>query len=421
MAAPQLNSPVMALKGGGGPGVPMNTSVDFWDVGQGGNGGLAPDAEFSQLVAARSVGTDSKGKVAAWVLGFILLAVAGYCAYEMVINERNPIDGAVALVEQHFGDGSAPSPAEGTAQPVKGKKGKKGKKSAGGAKIKSAAVASGGGAGKLAGSGSEVSGNPYWTLPNKLLGAKTQLRRTWTAEEEETWRAGLAHKFSYQRWKTVMDVKERRFKGSDAILWDALQDEKFWTRMQAAVGLAEFNVEVSLQSLESVMAKARSELVRDFFERFVKKPSAGSAYVMRQVVRLLDERGRHMALRGIDRSKDELRDLYLIAATQDPAPRIRRWADEALRSRPVKDGKWDELLAVIKGETDGAYLVAHVKNRAEKAPEGRDNGKLMTEDDLDKELAELESKGGDVEFYDEQPPEALEASDEETFDYEYEE
>src|SRR5690606_20987690 len=115
--------------------------------------------------------------------------------------------------------------------------------------------------------------------------------------------------------KAVMEVRERRLQGSEAILWDALEAPKFWTRMFAAIGLAEFNFEVSVSQLEGVLRRERSELIANFFERFVRQNTPAERFVMRQMIRLLDERGRLVVLRALQAGRDDLRSLYLIAAT----------------------------------------------------------------------------------------------------------
>ncbi len=405
---PDLSGPIklaQAPAGGGG---------DFWDVGQAAaaqgmslpvDHGFAPQ-NLNEVVAIDRAGAGG-GKVFAYGLATVMLGILGYFAFQMFVNEKDPVQHAEELLaEAKVLVGLEEAPLDEPVAPLKPRKKPK----------KVAAV--------MVKTGREpVPGNPYWTLPNKLLGAETELNRTWTTEEEETWRAGLAHKYSYQRWKTVMEVRERKLQGSDAVLWDALQDKKFWTRMYAAVGIAEFNVEISLQSLEGAMAKARSELVADFFERFVRKADAGQLFVMRQAIRLLDEKGRIVVLQGIANSKDPLRDLYLTAATLDPGKRVKRWIRQYLANRPINPDRYNDLLRVVSGEVSGDYLLdgdgTIPDAKVAKGKGGRKAPlKLATEEDLDKELAAFEEGGGDVEFYDENSAEEDEAAaDAKSFEY----
>ena len=270
-----------------------------------------------------------------------------------------------------------------------------------------------------------VVGNPYWTLPNKILGARAPLNRFWSPEEEEVLRAGMAHRFTYQRHKTVQEVRKHRFRGSDVILWDAMQEKKFWTRGFAAVGLAEFNVEVSLQSLEGALANARSELVADFFERFIRKPNAGQAFILRQVVRLLDEKGRLIVLRGIDRRNDDLRDLYMVAATKDPGKHVQRWVRDTLLRHPVKAERYDALLATVESGRGGESFMHAATPKPKKAAATKPGAKakigpsqVETEEEIDKELAQFDDDG-DVEFYEGDKDKAVsDKTDPQTFEYE---
>lgn len=380
---------------------------DFWDVGEGSLIGaqMPQDAEFSELVEVRTT-SPSKARPVLIILLVLVIAGAGWGAYETFVNERNPLDTLTALL--HGGEEATGEDA-GLEQP-RPKKAKK-TKDAPVAKAKKPAKA--------------VEGNPYWALPNRILGPKREVGRMWSAEEEETLRAGLNHRYTYQRYKTVQDIRKQRYRGSDALLWDAMQDKKFWTRMWAAVGLAEFNVEVSLQSLEGAMAGARSELVADFFERFIRKPNAAQLFVLRQAVRLLDEKGRLIVLQAIWRSKDDLRDLYMAAATQDPGRRVQRWVKQALLERPIDPDRYNELLEVVEGKADGSYLVAQARagdqsdGKAPTKPGGDVKGHtgITTQEDLDKELAAFDDTG-DVEFYEKDAKPPTDEPDPDTFEYE---
>lgn len=386
---PQGSQPVQTVPVSG-------MSQDFWDIGAGEtmSRGMAPDHEFSELVEIETQG--AKNHAAVWLLAALLIIIGGYFSYEMLVNERDPM----AVVDAWMGMGSdefapaaepivrAPKPVKAT--PV--------------TKVKSPA--------------NQVAGNPYWALPNKIVGIKPRLGRVWNALEEEAWRAGLLHRYPYQRYKTVQDVRQRRLQGSDVVLWDAMQDKKFWTRMFAAVGLAEFNIEVSMQSLEGALAGGRSELVADFFERFTNRPNAGQAFVLRQAVRVLDERGRFMALRGIARANDGLRDLYLVAATQDPSARIQRWAESALYQRRIEGAKRDAMLAVVQGQDDGSMVLDQAQRRVVMPKKLDRQLDIATEDEMERELEAFEKASDNVEFYQDSEMDAVSgATDPETFEY----
>jgi hypothetical protein len=211
-----------------------------------------------------------------------------------------------------------------------------------------------------------ISGNPYWALPNTLVGTKP-LRRVWSSEDEESWRGGFSHRFSYQRLKTVQLIRRNRAFGSEAILWEALGDKKAWTRLFAAIGLAEFGVPIANKVLLRAIKGERSELVSGFFERFAKKPNPGVAYVMRQVVRLLDADGRLVCIRGLWNTRDPYRDLYMAAATLDPSPKIQKWISAQLLRQSIPLARFDHLIDVVKGkakDTQFERLAAKAKRRS---------------------------------------------------------
>lgn len=411
-AAGSVALPVGAAPGGG---------QAFWDVGgaTGIGGQMAPDHEFSELVEL-DTSKPGSSKMPLIVLAGLLVAVGGWFAFETFVAERDPfatLKGYVDLVMGHETAVDDPVlPRQPKARPVT-------------KTVTEAPVAP-------PPATAAVAGNPYWTLPNKILGPSIPMKRAWAPEEEETLRAGLSHHFAYQRYKTVMDIRQRRLIGSDAVLWDAMQDKKLWTRMFAAIGLAEFNVEISLQSLEGAMNGARSELLADFFERFMRKPKAAELFVMRQVVRLLDEKGRLIVLQAIANSHDSLRDVYLMAATQDPGARVQSWIARQLGRHPISVTKQAELLAVVNGTVDGGYLVSGMKAplaplsraTATNAPTSPMDAPLTSasEEDLEKEMQQFQTSDGDVEFYDDpmDTPGASDAmpvsdqADPDTFDYE---
>ena len=153
--------------------------------------------------------------------------------------------------------------------------------------------------------------NPYWNIPNPLkldenLGASGNLSQS----QEERWRQGLAHPFTWQRFKTVREMRQAKLKGSQNLLNDALAQPKFWTRMEAVLGLAELGEEVDIDSVETALGHARSTLIQNYFLRFRHRFNGGELYIMRQAVRLADAGTRLVILQNLmqDRSADN--ELY---------------------------------------------------------------------------------------------------------------
>jgi hypothetical protein len=235
----------------------------------------------------------------------------------------------------------------------------------------------------------DIPANPYWELPNRIIGSQEPTGRIWSGEEETAFRAGLNNQFTYQQHKAVMDVRKLKLSGSDAILWEALQNKKFWTRIWAAIGLAEFNNEVSLETLEGVIQTARSELIATFLERLQQNPNPGQAFIARQLVKILDERGRLSALKVIYRSNDKLKDLYLAAATVDPGKKVQRWARYALGRKPMQPDKYNEMMEIVLGSGDGTKIISGENVAPIKQPELLPS--IVDDDDFT----------GEIEFFEE--------------------
>jgi len=192
--------------------------------------------------------------------------------------------------------------------------------------------------------------NPYWLLPNRIVGSRRELGRSWTAAEEESWRAGLMHPFTWQRFKTVREVREARLSGSEAILWDALEERKFWTRMQAAMGLADFGIPINLDVVEKAIGDTRPDAVTAYFQRFVRRSTEGERYVLRQAVRVVNEQARVVILDALNRANDPLRDLYLAAAADDPGRRVQRFVAVALEQQAFsREAQESYLRTLIDG------------------------------------------------------------------------
>lgn len=357
---------------GQGPGSSYPTG-DLWDVKDQSYAGQqqSPDHAFSELVEVKY--TQSSGKlVVVTLIAILLLGVGGYSGYEYFVNNRDPIEAITSYFNSPAPTGTAASNPVATSQ----------------TDAKSEDIVDD----RAAADPNAVSGNPYWDLPNRIVGTKPAISRPWTSEEEEALRAGLTNTFTYQQYKAVMEVRSLRLSGSDAILWESLQNKKFWTRIWAAIGLAEFNNEIGLETLEEVLKNARSELIATFLERLQKKPNAGQVFIARQLVKVLDERGRLSALKVIYASNDKLRDLYLSAATADPGRRIQKWIRVALARRPINPDRYNELMEVVRGSVNGNYLIL-----GEKAPAPIKQSEPMNTGSEEED----EDFTGDIEFFEE--------------------
>lgn len=173
--------------------------------------------------------------------------------------------------------------------------------------------------------------NPYWALPNEV-GEKPALDRLWSAKEEEAWRAAISHRFTWQRYKAILEVQKLRLTGSEVILWDALQDAKFWVRFRALMALADFGIILTTRMVQDAIGKVRPSVVSNYFKRFMNKPTVGELYTLRQAIRVVDDwRARLNILHILDKHDLPGNELYFVAASHDSSPAIRKFSQYALR------------------------------------------------------------------------------------------
>jgi hypothetical protein len=191
--------------------------------------------------------------------------------------------------------------------------------------------------------------NPYWALPNPLEPTAGPEGEMLTASQEERWRQGLAHPFVWQRYKTVMDIRAARMKGTQLLLSDALAQPKFWTRMEALMALAESGEAVDIDSVEAGIGQTRRPLIRNYFRRFRKNATAGEIYIMRQAIRVVDAGTRRVILENLISRRDAINELYLVAATYDPNEKVHGWLNQELAGRPLSEAAKQRFLQVAAG------------------------------------------------------------------------
>ena len=189
--------------------------------------------------------------------------------------------------------------------------------------------------------------NPYLELPNRMPNNNLQFARAWSIQEEEVWRSGLTHQFVWQQHKTVQDVITLKLAGSDAILWEALNNPRLWTRMKALIGLAKFGMKVDGNTVLQALGEEHPSLVANYFKRFTVKNGAAERFVMRYALRTVGPRARRHIIKALVVGRDELSEIYLVAATLDKDRRVRRWAEAELRRQNLPLGKVEEYLQQI--------------------------------------------------------------------------
>jgi hypothetical protein len=178
--------------------------------------------------------------------------------------------------------------------------------------------------------------NVWSHVKNELGGELPKRGTSLSADQEATFKAGLAHEFNYQRYKTVLDLAAINAPGSEEMLRQALESKKFWIRMRALIALADMGDEVTDNDVREALGDAHSELRARFFKRFEKSAcSVGCFYVARAALKHLDASGRDQALKVVSREASNIRDVYMIAATFDRHEGVRQTAQNWLSTQSI--------------------------------------------------------------------------------------
>ncbi len=184
--------------------------------------------------------------------------------------------------------------------------------------------------------------NPYWILPSRITGEIKPPSRPWNSLEENDLRTMFSSEFNYQHFKAMQEIREKRLKGSDALLMDALNEKKLWLRMTALIGLSEMGYDVPLFWLEKALGndaknKKLKARVANYFARFEDSATAGEKQILRIAVRITHGAARLNILKALANNSDELTPLYLSAASYDPYPKIKKWLQNEVELRPVSN------------------------------------------------------------------------------------
>jgi hypothetical protein len=205
--------------------------------------------------------------------------------------------------------------------------------------------------------------NHYEFLATSNVLPTEALNSYWSKINEDNWRSGLEHEFEYQRLRTVKEIRASRLRGSEMLLVKALDQPKFWTRMEAAIGLAEFGYGIPLRIMKKIMAGERPYLVRNYFKRFLDKPTPGALYVMRQALPLIDGKGKVIILDVLNRLKDKESKLYFIAAHFDKDPHVQNWLKEEKISVSLTDADWERFYALAKAEQSAGDIDDRIREK----------------------------------------------------------
>jgi len=181
-------------------------------------------------------------------------------------------------------------------------------------------------------------------MKNDMGGEPAKPGPALTADQEATFKAGLDHEFYYQRYKTVLELAAAHAPGSEELLRSALESKKFWTRMRAVIALADMGEELTDDDIKQALGRTYGELRANFFKRFEKSTcTVGCYFVARASLPHLDAAGRAQVIRVISKESSDIRDAYMVAATKDQSPNVRKEAEAWLAEHAVDQAVYDDI------------------------------------------------------------------------------
>ena len=189
--------------------------------------------------------------------------------------------------------------------------------------------------------------DPYRVIANKIdeeaLNVVNARRRAMSVTEDQGWSAGLDHKFPYQHYRAVDEMRAFRTSGSEALLRRALQDKRLWVRMNAAFALAESGVVLMASEVETAVGRTeRRELLNGYFQRFTRSNNMAERYVLKFALPLVPDAARIDILQALVNGGDLDVELFAIAASFDNSRRVQRWATAWLTRHPSALLRMDE-------------------------------------------------------------------------------
>lgn len=177
--------------------------------------------------------------------------------------------------------------------------------------------------------------NPYWNLPNGFDIPPTRPNQQWNAQQEDVWSSSVTGPKMWPRYMSLFEIKKMPLAGAEKVLWEFSVGKKFWLRIMALMALSDFGEVVELGHVEQAINNVHPELISRFVSRFEKTSTSGERFILRYLIRLVNEDTRLGILKGLLRSSDKYSRLYLAAGVFDPGVSVSQFS----RSRSRQFGK----------------------------------------------------------------------------------
>lgn len=185
--------------------------------------------------------------------------------------------------------------------------------------------------------------NAYNQIKNPAPNKQIETELSWSADQEQNWRARIKHRFPYQRLLVVEEVISAQYSESTVILWEAINDQGFWIRMFALMGLADFGLATSIKNLETAVGDASAGELHRFTMKFQHKSTPGQRYILRQLLAYSPARTRQSILKSLNTGNIDSNVNFKTLQTafeSDPSTKVRKLAArllEEMADRPAEE------------------------------------------------------------------------------------
>ena len=313
-----------------------STPSSFWKDGQGSHA-------IDSLMAGATGMTQSKfgsrsstnRKIVLLVAGLVVVGVSGVFLLAPEV--------ATSLTGGLFGSNSSEdvpleAPLEAPVKPLK--------KEAPKQEVVSSQTPSEGGSGQIEGI-LNWKENPYWNLPNGFDVSPTPPSQQWNAQQEDVWSSSVTGPKMWPRYMSLFEIRKMPLAGAEKVLWEFSVGKKFWLRMMALMALADFGEVVELGHVEQAISNVHPELLSRFVSRFEKSSTNGERFILRYLIRLVNEDTRLAILKGFYHSSDKFSKLYLAAGVFDPGSSVAHYS--RAKSRQLSKAEMERYSRVVQG------------------------------------------------------------------------
>ena len=167
----------------------------------------------------------------------------------------------------------------------------------------------------------------YRPIPNELITGVSDIDLDPIGNEGQ-WSDQMKSQYPWQRYKTVLEIKRSRSEKFSFVLEQALNDQKFWIRMYALMGLADLGIMVEEGKISKAIQNVSHLNQEKFLKRFIEENTAGDRYILRSLMSMSGPKVRYNILLSLKNAESDLElfENYIYAARFDPDSRVKKLA-----------------------------------------------------------------------------------------------